>query len=300
MTRPALRKRLCDVGWGLWSQLGVSGWSAQHQSWFVDPEPLILFTAWLGDTDARLRDEATDWCVQFGALISGTRLTNLLGQTSADTQTRFGEFAATVREHSAVRWRGATTPRSFSPTGRSRLESTSAPSRLSLRLRTVFGVGARAELIRLLIASDPNPQIASDLVQGSAFKKRNVAEALQTLSLGGVLTANRVRNQLRYTLSKPAAWQPLLGEFPSVWPRWTLILPLMARVVDQLELLESLPDRVRRVETNKLVRTLADPTVAAGLSPLGIGDASRGDVDVYAWALRVATRLAEGNGGVIA
>ncbi len=299
MIRSALRQRLCDLGWGLWSQLGVSEWSDQHRCWFVDPEPLILFTAWLGDSDARLRDEATDWCVQFGSLASGTRLTNLLEGASRDTRSGFGEFAATVREHSAVRWRGARTPRSFVPTGRSRLESTAAPSRLSLRLRTIFGVSARAELIRLLICSDPIPQVASDLVAGSGFKKRNVAEALHTLHLGGVLTATRVRNQLRYRLRDPAAWGPLLGELPVVWPRWTLILPLMATVTDQLESIESASDRVRRVEMNKLSRTVADSVGAAGLPPPEVGDASSGDGDVCEWALRVSTGLAAASSAIV-
>ena len=64
---------------GAWSELGVSGWISSHADWAIDPEPLILFTVWLGDADPRLRDESTDWCVQNWRFISKARLKNLLG-----------------------------------------------------------------------------------------------------------------------------------------------------------------------------------------------------------------------------
>ena len=65
------------LAWGAWTELGVSGWTATHRDWAVDPEPLVLFTGRLGDTDPRLRDEATDWCVQHWRYVSKTRLKNL-------------------------------------------------------------------------------------------------------------------------------------------------------------------------------------------------------------------------------
>ena len=53
-----------ELCWGAWSELGVSGWGRTHREWAIDPEPLILLTASLDKHDPRLRDEATDWCIQ--------------------------------------------------------------------------------------------------------------------------------------------------------------------------------------------------------------------------------------------
>src|SRR5262245_31492145 len=114
MTSSSLREELVGLAWSLWAELGVSGWERHHRMWFVDPEPLIVFTAWLGDDDARLRDEVTDWCLAFGTWVSATRLANLLEGATETEKERFGELAATVAKHSKmIRWRGATKPRSF-------------------------------------------------------------------------------------------------------------------------------------------------------------------------------------------
>lgn len=48
------------LAWGAWVELGVPGAHRTHRDWAIDPEPLILFTAFRGDSDGRLRDEAID------------------------------------------------------------------------------------------------------------------------------------------------------------------------------------------------------------------------------------------------
>ncbi len=78
--RPAatFAEQATALAWGAWVELGVSGWTDTHSDWAIDPEPLIVFTAFLGDEDARLRDEATDWCVRNWRYVSKTRLKNLV------------------------------------------------------------------------------------------------------------------------------------------------------------------------------------------------------------------------------
>jgi hypothetical protein len=300
-SRTPLRPELAGLAWSLWTELGVSGWTRHHQGWLVDPEPLVVFTAWLGDTDARLRDEATDWCVRYGFWLSAARLVNLVSGASAETSSRYGELAATVAAHSVLRWRGASNPRAFKPTGRSRVESLIRPSMLSLRLRSVLGVGARAEIIRILLAAPRVPQIASDLVCDAGFKKRNIADALDSLRLGGVLEGERTRNQIRYRLRDPAAWRRLMGELPTVWPRWTRILPALASVVDGAERSASLPLRVRNVELNKLVRAIAPDVAAAHLPAPPTMEPAGSVADRFEdWARRIVEDLSAGRVGVLA
>ena len=129
-----LQQHTLDLTWSLWAELGVAGWTRRHTSHAIDPEPLILFTASLGDMDPRLCDEATDWCIAYGRYVSAARLRNLLAHEAPDPREAFGEFAATVNAHSALRWPGATAPRPFQLTRRSEVADFHRPSLVALRL----------------------------------------------------------------------------------------------------------------------------------------------------------------------
>lgn len=298
MTSDRFREDAVRLGWSLWCELGVSGWAGDHKRWFIDPEPLILWTAWLGDADARLRDEVTDWCVAFGSWISGTRLANLLGLASVETRAGFGELAATVAAHSATRWRGATTPRRFERTGRSRLESFTAPSQVSLRLRGLFGVGARAEVVRVLFA-ERDAHAASALAEEIAFGKRIVSETLDSLRRSGAVEEHRVKNQLRYRMIGATEWSSVLGEMPVVWPRWSRILPLLIIAAECVERSRRQSARVAAVEAQKVEQAIASSAYAAQLSPPG---SERSDVDrvdrLEAWATQTLRRLADADAPV--
>jgi hypothetical protein len=301
-TKHDLHAPLIELAWCLWSELGLSGWGHRHEHWLVDPEPLIIFTAWLGDDDARLRTESTDWCVQFAPMISATRLSNLQAGTNEATRQRLGELAAIVSAHSSVRWKlgeatNAARPTSpehpqFVPTGRSRLESFRGASRLSLRLRAVLGVGARAEIVRTLLEPGTPPRTAADLAEETAFKKRYLASALEMLQRGGVVDGEKVRKEIRFRLDRTNAWRELLGEAPAIWPRWIHILPLLTDVVDVLERVESLSPRVQAVELHRAAESLVPRIKKARLSaPRGL-DLADG---LRSWFENVAFELAHAN-----
>jgi hypothetical protein len=289
-----MRDELVALAWSLWAELGVSGWDRRHKTWFIDPEPLIVFTAWLGDEDARLRDEVTDWCIRFGSWISATRLANMVKANDVATE-GFGELAATVGKHSVVRWRGATKPRAFKASHKSRLESFDSPSLVSLRLRALFGVGARAEIVRQLLSSPSAPQTASNLVDDAGFKKRNIAETFDTLRLGGALDSRKIQNKLSYRLRDPLAWRALLGELPDVWPRWSSLLPLLALATDAIERLRTLPSRSAYVETNRLTRSILSLAERADLSLPSARNRKQGLDAFEEWTSRIAAALAKGD-----
>ncbi len=81
----ALDEQLAQLGWSLWTELGVSGVVRKHRHHAIDPEPLIIYTAALQDIDPRLRDESTDWCTRYHTFISKTRLRNLLKSQDEST-----------------------------------------------------------------------------------------------------------------------------------------------------------------------------------------------------------------------
>lgn len=253
-----LQEHALDLAWSLWAELGLSGWRRSHTSHAIDPEHLILFTSFVGDTDPRLRDEATDWSITYGRYVSAARLKNLLAQEAPEIQRAFGEFAATINAHSNLRWPGATRPRRFARTGRSEIPDFRRPSLIALRLRALFGVGARAEIVRAFIADPLASLSAADLAAEVGYTKRNVAEEADALSMAGLLEATRVRNQLRYRLTRPGDLMKLLEELPSSFPRWRSIFRVFEHLLRTAQDAQALPASVRSVEAAKVLHDLEE------------------------------------------
>lgn len=183
-----VEEAVLDFLWSLWAELGVSGWTRRHRHWGIDPEPLVLFTAAVGQLDARLRDESTDWCIRYSRYVSVARLKNLLRSAPPPVAAAFGEYAATVSTHASVRWPGATQARVYRPTGRSRIEGFTRPALVTLRLRALFGVGARAEILRHYVLSPAATFAAADFPEAH-HTKRIIAAELESLRTGESLRA---------------------------------------------------------------------------------------------------------------
>lgn len=250
------------LAWGAWTELGVSGWATSHRDWAVDPEPLILFTAWLGDSDPRLRDEATDWCVQNWRFVSKTRLRNLLHRQPEGVQRPFGEFAATVGAHAGTTWPAATKPRPYAATGRSELPPLERPSLVWLRVRAMFGLGARAEILSFFLSRSASPVGVARLADSTGYTKRNIAEECDTLQRAGVLSRRSVGNRFYYQLERRSQLAAFVGELPGVRPSWTAVLNITRELVT-LELNAStasrrtLPVKVRQT-FQRIERDLGD------------------------------------------
>jgi len=219
---------------GAWTELGVSGWTSTHGDWAIDPEPLILFTAWLGDADPRLRDEATDWCVRNWRHLSKARLKNLLREQPDEVREAFGEFAATVGTHAGITWPGATKARRFVLTGRSTLPSLDRPALVWLRLRFMFGVGARAEILRCFLSESDRLMSVSALALATGYTKRNVAEECDTFERAGVLSKRMQGNRFYYTLARRSELEAFVGKVAAVRPNWSAMFSI-ARELGSLE-----------------------------------------------------------------
>ncbi len=296
-SRKQLEDLILDLCWSLWAELGVSGWRRHHQQVAIDPEPLVVFTAALGDLDPRLRDEATDWCIANGRWVSAARLRNLLRDEPEPVREAFGELAATVAQHGKVRWPHATAPRPFRPTGRSETPDFGRPALVSLRLRALFGVGARAEVLRLFLR-DPEASLpASELAPEAAFTKRNVAEALDALRMAGLLEAVPMRNQVRYRLARSRELRALLAPLPGAFPRWRPRFRVLSRVLDALSAGEDVPPLVAAVEAARALEELGADLQAAEAQPPPRGATGEELWERFrAWALDVAEAWAAPGG----
>lgn len=261
-----IERAALDLASSLWVQAGVSGWESRHAHFALDPEALIALTAFLGDRDPRLRDEAIDWCLTYGRYVSVTRLRNLLKSMPDAVRRAFGEFAATVNEHAPRRWPFATEPRPYTPTARSRIDDFDRPSLIALRLRALFGVGARAEIVRVLLIGRYHEVTAAELAEDVNFTKRNVAEELEALQMGGLLDLSTVRNQHVYRLRRGAELEDLVQPLPATSPRWPELVRILVATMELTERLPELDERVQLVEVDSFLRSHRDDLRRASLT----------------------------------
>ena len=219
------------LAWGAWSELGISGWTETHGDWAIDPEPLIVFTALLDDGDPRLRDEATDWCIRNWRYVSKARLKNTVRSWPRFDREAFGEFAATVGEHAGITWPGSTEPRPYTPTGRSVLPPLDRPSLVWLRLRAMFGLGARTEILRYFLAGPPMRAGVAEIAAVTGYTKRNIAEESDQLKRAGVLDVRQNGNRYSYGLARRSELEAFVGEFPPLRPDWNALLRVASELV---------------------------------------------------------------------
>lgn len=265
-TSSELRDLVAETLWSQWNELGVSSIvPRRHSDDVIDLEPLIAFTAVHGDLDARLRDESIDWVLTYGTYVSKARLKNVLGQWDLSKDALFREYAETVNAHSNLAWpAGRGKGSTFRSRSRALLEDLSRPALLSLRIRAVFGVGARAELLRVLLCHQQTAMTAADLSVETSYTKRNVLNELEPLRLAGLVKSFRAVNADRFSLAKPAELIGLVGPVPSRSTRWTstfralhLLLELTTRAGRQ-SILENAVRAARFVTEQRDLLTTAE------------------------------------------
>jgi hypothetical protein len=253
-----LVQHLLDLAWSHWAALGVAG-SVPAADVPVDLEALLLLTAELSPEDPRLRDEALDWCSRFHGFASKPRLKQLLRRSPPSAQSAFGLFAGALQHHAGVSWPGSTgtgsVPTSLSQ--KSRLPVFTRPALLNLRLRALFGVGARADIIGAVLLRRSEDFGAADLVF-VGYSKRNIAEALDMLALAGLFRTTRVRNCVRFSWQRWEEMAALLAPLPNVIPIWSSTLRVMSGFLDLLTRVQTKSERLVAVEAARCLRELSD------------------------------------------
>jgi hypothetical protein len=221
-----------DLAWSLWAELGVDGAARRHDWQAIDLEPLIIFTAHLGGADSRLRASTIDWCITNARFASAFRLRNLAERSSAATRAAFGRYAATVRAHAKAPWPGEGDPLTLFHPERIGSPDLRRPSLVQLRLRALVGVSARAEILKLMLADPERPQPASTLAEDAAFGKGSVAQALEMLTMAGIVQVQPHANRLLYRLARPGELAQTLQWLPSVFPDWWPIFTVIEALTD--------------------------------------------------------------------
>lgn len=289
-----LREHVIDTLWSLWHELGVAATvPRRHSDDFVDPEPLIAFTATHSDLDARLRDESIDWVLRYGTYVSRARLKNVLAVWGLLESTLFREYAATVNAHGGAGWPASgAKPLAFKPRSRSLLEDLGRPSLLSLRIRAIFGVGARAELIRAFMSRPHEAMTAADLSAETNYGKRNVLNELEPLRFAGIVKSVRAANADRFSLTKLHQIEALLGPLPERFTRWTQTFGVLHVLLEAVDRPAKRSDLQKSVEAARLLEAHKELFASADADPPKLPSGVAAWPAFLDWAVRYAKATA--------
>ncbi len=291
--RTELVEQLLTLAWAQWTALGVNGLEPARGS-ALDLEALMLLTAELADEDRRLFGEAVDWCSKHHRYVSKPRLKQLLSKSATTTVEPFAEFASALETHSGGSWPHAKrgSPRQLRLSGKSRAPDLEQPSLLNLRLRSLFGVGARADVITALLGW-PSPAFTASELVFVGYTKRNLADTLESLRAAGLLSSKRAGNRVLFSWRRFRELSELIAPLPSSVPRWPTIVRVLLSFHALLAATEGKSERLVLVAAAKALREIAPDLDVLGLtSPrIMLGETSWNDV--AAWLLRSSRRLTQ-------
>lgn len=219
---------LVDLAWSLWNELGVAGTNRQHENCLIALEELIILTAVIAESDPCLRDEALDWCSRYHHFVSISRLRTLVKKYGEPVYVPFSAFAITLNSIAQSKWPifSDVKPLSIKPSGKSKSPHCEASALLGLRLRALFGVGARADLLTFFLTQKKSVFTASDTIE-IGYSKRSLADLLDNFVESGFFVTSVVRNQRKYEFVKCEQLKALVGNIPKVAPPWSRILEVL-------------------------------------------------------------------------
>ena len=281
---------LRDLLWRQWSALGVAGTAKPAGGACIDLEALVLLTTTQGRRDARLFDEVLDWLWNHGQMVNVQRLRNIQRSLALGEPRVIAAIAAWLTQRSTLsKWKSlavppaesASSPEPFFSSGdgarqpvfgesdpiflrhgfrrgpirRRELSQAPNPTAAALlpwKLRSLFGVQARCEvLLWLLTHLSGNP---ADIARASFYFPRTVEETLNEMAGSGLVQSARTGREKRFWL-KPADWSFLRtwdapAGFPAWidWPRLFAVQTRLMAVLDRTDLSPTLQaSELRRV-----------------------------------------------------
>lgn len=252
---------LLNLLWRQWSRLGIAGQIATGKSPYVlDPEALLLFSAWFCRYDQRLYDLFIDWLRINGVFINLQRLKTLSKNSTYKDDASLGFIAAQVNisgerkwkkfadellafrnsevssmflspdqnlavfhretDETALKYGFARNP--YISSGKVSQFPTAESAGILLQMRGVFGLSARAETILALLNKDVCK--IQDIADISGFAWKSIQDVLMELSATPLLTIHGSGKRGRYySLKSPEKIRGLFEAESFLFPDWRRI-----------------------------------------------------------------------------
>ena len=302
--RNEFQQGLSSFVWAQWAQMGMLAPRSRRDNWVADPEALLLLSLEVGREDPRLFEEALDWMLVNERLLSTQRLRNL---TRGDEPGR-ALAAAAIAWLRAWRRKGHPPEPMHSggvgepieplflraripvdgldpaflenglfkswhePERRSAQPDLTTPINLALRLRSLLGVGARAEVVRVLLSVDAPRMSVQALAASTGYAKRNVQEAAASLRVAGVAESSTIGNEQRFQLPRER-WldllelprPPLHTDWPQLFRAFRVLLGWLRE-----EHNEALSEYMLSSEARRVLERVAEDLRFAGV-PVAVG-----------------------------
>lgn len=259
---------LLDLAWSLWTELGVAGVKQNHQGTHIWLEELVIFTSALAEIDPRLRNESLDWCSQFHKYISISRLKSLMNDFEPLAKEPFSKYALTLNSISKANWPvfTETWPAKINLSHKSVLRTPLSASLLNIRARSMFGTGARADVVTFFLL---HPHIAFSIAQIAeiGYSKRNLAEILDEMHMGHLLDRTMQGNQQRYCLCKKSPLLQLFKPLPAKAPSWHLIFKVVLSLRMCIQRIENYSESSKAVELHTCLNRHEKSLQKIGLIP---------------------------------
>lgn len=299
-SRAELLQRLLDFLWRQWSALGVAGHARSEDPWAVDPEALLLFSTHIARHDSRLFDEILDWLHRNGAWINLQRLGSLHKDEGLGDSAVLAAIADLLsRESSHPKWKlllrkveksdspaMALVERLF-PTipvlkepdpvflehglrrgqvdlrGMSQEPQPDQPATFLFKLRALFGIQARAEVMAWLLANEQGHP--AEIARQSGYFRRSIQNVLNDLSASGHIGSMRLGREKNFAILRHDDWRFLLT-WPNAeaFPRWVNWAPLFRAIQTLLDVLgkPGLDERSENFQAVQLREALKDASPA--------------------------------------
>jgi hypothetical protein len=218
--RNRLRAALTDFLWDQWVALGLAGHASGPPVPFViDPEALLLATLRFGMNEARFRGEVLDWLQRNGSLLSVQRMKNLDVATRMAPPEHIRGLSAFMVRAGHPNWKTLDTrvqPAALtdftgsSLRGMSQPPDPSKPEAFLLRMRLLFGVNARAEVITWMFTHATGH--AAMIARETGWFSKSVQAILNDLEQAGMLVSRTEGKRKECALSPRAnLWNPGLA-----------------------------------------------------------------------------------------
>jgi hypothetical protein len=211
----------------------------------------------------------------------------------------FSIFAATLNSVCQANWPLFTSapPLKFKPSGKSKPPRCELPALLYLRLRALFGVGARADLMTFFLTEPESSFTASEAAE-IGYSKRSLADLLDNFVESGLFSVEVMRNQHHYSLLKRDQLGKILGLLPEVAPAWLHILEVLLTLRRCIHQIQNKSVGARVTEIRVCLKQIEDKLQRLDLTPPPM----QSDILLYwdsfeEWILKVVESFAQGDLG---
>jgi hypothetical protein len=303
--RGSYQDLLLSFLWRQWSALGVAGYGASDDKWFIDPEALLILSCSMARYDARLFDEILDWLDTNGSFINIQRLKTIMKEEQFVGEKVISAIAAVIgdrrkfskwarlsqrtepldiKEDLFLRKNGEPIELFGKPEsifdqygfrrGRLEFRGHTQPARIVqntgflFKLRALFGVNARCEIVLYLLTHESaHPR---KIARETYYYQKTVQDRLVEMTRSGLVFVRPAGKEKRYWL-KREKWFDFLADDVNKeiqWVNWPSLLSALEEIWLRLNRkdLANMDSLVQSSELRLLMQRVRPRIEAAGFA----------------------------------